>query len=128
MAELKHRRATIVALASATLFLVLLLGGLNAFRLGFLHPSSTVQIRNTFPQTHLAIRRLLACDRESRFENRDYSCKESTQRQLMLGNIVLLFFNGFAWPNVLAPRICFLLGNQAHVEEISPARCCSKRR
>jgi hypothetical protein len=44
LAESKHRRATIVALASATLFLVLLLSGLNAFRLGFLHPSSTVQI------------------------------------------------------------------------------------
>ena len=44
MSESKHRRATIVALASATLFLVLLLSGLNAFRLGFLHPSSTVQI------------------------------------------------------------------------------------
>ncbi len=44
MGESKHRRATIVALASATLFLVLLLSGLNAFRLGFLHPSSTVQI------------------------------------------------------------------------------------
>jgi len=44
LAESKHRRATIVALASATFFLVLLLSGLNAFRLGFLHPSSTVQI------------------------------------------------------------------------------------
>jgi two-component system nitrogen regulation sensor histidine kinase NtrY len=44
LAESKHRRATIVALASATLVLVLLLGGMNAFRLGFLHPSSTVQI------------------------------------------------------------------------------------
>jgi two-component system nitrogen regulation sensor histidine kinase NtrY len=44
LAESKHRRATIAALAAATLFLVLLLSGLNAFRLGFLHPSSTVQI------------------------------------------------------------------------------------
>ena len=44
MGESKHRRATIVALASATFLLVLLLSGLNAFRLGFLHPSSTVQI------------------------------------------------------------------------------------
>ena len=44
MAESKHRRSTIAALAGATLFLVLLLSGLNAFRLGFLHPSSTVQI------------------------------------------------------------------------------------
>ena len=44
MDESRHRRATVVALASATLFLVLLLSGLNAFRLEFLHPSSTVQI------------------------------------------------------------------------------------
>jgi two-component system nitrogen regulation sensor histidine kinase NtrY len=44
LGESKHRRATIVALASATFLLVLLLSGLNAFRLGFLHPSSTVQI------------------------------------------------------------------------------------
>ena len=44
MGESKHRRATIVALASATFLLVLLLSGLNAFRLGFLHPGSTVQI------------------------------------------------------------------------------------
>ena len=33
-----------MALASATFLLVLLLSGLNAFRLGFLHPGSTVQI------------------------------------------------------------------------------------
>ena len=44
MAESKHRRTTIIALASATLLLLLLLSGLNAFRLGFLQPSSTVQI------------------------------------------------------------------------------------
>jgi two-component system, NtrC family, nitrogen regulation sensor histidine kinase NtrY len=44
LGESKHRRATIVALASATFFLVLLLSGMNAFRLGFLRPSSTVQI------------------------------------------------------------------------------------
>jgi two-component system nitrogen regulation sensor histidine kinase NtrY len=44
LGDSKHRRATIVALASATFLLVLLLSGLNAFKLGFLHPSSTVQI------------------------------------------------------------------------------------
>ncbi len=44
MAESRHRRATLIALASATLFLLLLLSGMNAFRLGFLHPGSTVQI------------------------------------------------------------------------------------
>lgn len=44
MADLKHRRATVATLAAATLFLVLLLGALNAFRLDFLHPRSTGQI------------------------------------------------------------------------------------
>ncbi len=44
MAELKHRRATVVALGAGTLLLVLLLGALNAFRLDFIHPSSSGQI------------------------------------------------------------------------------------
>jgi two-component system nitrogen regulation sensor histidine kinase NtrY len=44
LAESKHRRATVVALGVATLLLVLLLGALNAFRLDFLHPSSSGQI------------------------------------------------------------------------------------
>ncbi|HEX3471135.1 MAG TPA: ATP-binding protein [Silvibacterium sp.] len=44
MAESKYRRSTIVALAVATLFLVLLLGALNAFKLSFIHPISTGQI------------------------------------------------------------------------------------
>ena len=44
MAESKHRRATVVALGAGTLLLVLLLGALNAFRLDFLHPSSSGQI------------------------------------------------------------------------------------
>ncbi|HZD47383.1 MAG TPA: ATP-binding protein [Silvibacterium sp.] len=44
MAESKHRRATVVALGAGTLLLVLLLGALNAFRLDFIHPSSSGQI------------------------------------------------------------------------------------
>ncbi|MBV8113113.1 MAG: PAS domain-containing sensor histidine kinase, partial [Silvibacterium sp.] len=44
MAESKHRRATVVALGVATLLLVLLLVALNAFRLDFLHPTSSGQI------------------------------------------------------------------------------------
>ena len=44
MAESKHRRATVVALAAATLLLVLLLSSLNAFKLSFLHPVSTGEI------------------------------------------------------------------------------------
>ena len=44
MVESKHRRATVVALAAATLLLVLLLSALNAFKLSFLHPVSTGQI------------------------------------------------------------------------------------
>jgi hypothetical protein len=44
LAESKHRRATVVALAAATLLLVLLLSSLNAFKLSFLHPVSTGEI------------------------------------------------------------------------------------
>jgi hypothetical protein len=33
-----------------------------------------------------------------------------------LRQLVLLFFNGFARPNVLAPRICFRLGDQAPIK------------
>jgi two-component system, NtrC family, nitrogen regulation sensor histidine kinase NtrY len=44
LGESKHRRVTVVILAVSTLFLVLLLSGLNAFRLEFLHPSSIGQI------------------------------------------------------------------------------------
>jgi PAS domain S-box-containing protein len=44
LVESKHRRATVVALAAATLLLVLLLSALNAFKLSFLHPVSTGQI------------------------------------------------------------------------------------
>jgi two-component system nitrogen regulation sensor histidine kinase NtrY len=42
--ESKHRRATIAALGAITLFLVLLLISLNAFKLSFIHPRSIVQI------------------------------------------------------------------------------------
>ena len=45
MVESKHRRATVVILALATLFLVLLLGALNAFKLSFLQPHSVAQIQ-----------------------------------------------------------------------------------
>ena len=45
MAEKKHRRATVLSLAVATLFLVLLLVGLNAFNLSFLEPHSAAQIQ-----------------------------------------------------------------------------------
>lgn len=45
LAETKHRRATIVSLALATLFLVLLLVGLNAFNFNFLKPHSAGQIQ-----------------------------------------------------------------------------------
>lgn len=45
MAESKHRRATVIVLASATLLLVLLLGTLNAFKLNFLQPRSVAQIQ-----------------------------------------------------------------------------------
>jgi two-component system, NtrC family, nitrogen regulation sensor histidine kinase NtrY len=44
LAGSKHRRITVAILAVATLFLVLLLSGLNAFRLEFLHPRSISQI------------------------------------------------------------------------------------
>ncbi len=44
MGDSKHRRATVAALAAATLLLVLLMAALNAFRLDFLHPRSTGQI------------------------------------------------------------------------------------
>ena len=44
MTESKYRRSTVVALAAATLLLVLLLSALNAFKLSFIHPSSTGQI------------------------------------------------------------------------------------
>jgi two-component system, NtrC family, nitrogen regulation sensor histidine kinase NtrY len=44
LVESKHRRATVVSLAAATLLLVLLLGALNAFKLSFIHPASTGQI------------------------------------------------------------------------------------
>ena len=45
MAESKHRRATVIILALATLCLVLLLGALNAFKLSFLEPRNLVQIQ-----------------------------------------------------------------------------------
>lgn len=45
MAEPRHRRATIIALGLATLVLVVLLGGLNAFKLKFLVPRSLAQIQ-----------------------------------------------------------------------------------
>ena len=45
MAESKHRRATVIALAAATLLLVLLLGALNAFKLTFLQPHDVAQIQ-----------------------------------------------------------------------------------
>lgn len=45
MAEPRHRRTTVIALAVATFFLVLLLGGLNAFNLNFLAPHSLAQIK-----------------------------------------------------------------------------------
>lgn len=45
MAESKHRRATVIALAAATLLLVLLLGALNAFKLNFLQPQNVAQIQ-----------------------------------------------------------------------------------
>ena len=45
MAESKHRRATVVILASATLFLLLLLIALNAFKLNFLQPRTIGQIQ-----------------------------------------------------------------------------------
>ncbi len=45
MAEPKQRRATIIVLGLATLFLVLLLGALNAFKLNFLEPRSIEQIQ-----------------------------------------------------------------------------------
>ena len=44
MAEPKYRRTTVTVLAAATLLLVLLLSALNAFKLSFLHPSSTGEI------------------------------------------------------------------------------------
>jgi len=44
LAESKHRRATVIVLGVGTLLLVLVLGALNAFRLSFLHPSSSGQI------------------------------------------------------------------------------------
>ena len=44
MADLKHRRATVIALGAGTLLPLLLLGALNAFRLDFLHPRSSGQI------------------------------------------------------------------------------------
>ncbi|MGC2164235.1 MAG: ATP-binding protein [Silvibacterium sp.] len=45
MAESRHRRATVIILALATLFLVLLLVALNAFKLNFLEPRSVGQIQ-----------------------------------------------------------------------------------
>jgi hypothetical protein len=45
LVESKHRRATVVTLTLATLFLVLLLGALNAFNLSFLQPRSIAQIQ-----------------------------------------------------------------------------------
>ena len=45
LAESKHRRATVIILAMATLFLLLLLGALNAFKLNFLEPRSIEQIQ-----------------------------------------------------------------------------------
>jgi PAS domain S-box-containing protein len=44
LAESKYRRTTVAVLAAATLLLVLLLSALNAFKLSFLHPSSTGEI------------------------------------------------------------------------------------
>ncbi|MFT4113318.1 MAG: nitrogen regulation protein NtrY, partial [Silvibacterium sp.] len=44
MGDAKHRRATVIVLASATFLLLLLISGLNAFHLSFLHPGSTIQI------------------------------------------------------------------------------------
>lgn len=44
MAELKHRKATVTALAGGMLLTLLLLAALNAFNLRFLHPHSTGQI------------------------------------------------------------------------------------
>ena len=45
MAETKHRRANVIVLALATLFLLLLLVTLNAFNLSFLQPRSVAQIQ-----------------------------------------------------------------------------------
>ena len=45
MAETKHRRANVIVLALATLFLLLLLVTLNAFNLTFLQPRSVAQIQ-----------------------------------------------------------------------------------
>jgi two-component system, NtrC family, nitrogen regulation sensor histidine kinase NtrY len=45
LADSKHRRATVIMLALVTLFLVLLLGALNAFNLSFLQPRSIAQIQ-----------------------------------------------------------------------------------
>jgi hypothetical protein len=45
LAETKHRRATVILLALATLILLLLLGTLNAFNLSFLEPRSIAQIQ-----------------------------------------------------------------------------------
>ena len=44
LAESKYRRTSVAVLAAATLLLVLLLSALNAFKLSFLHPSSTGEI------------------------------------------------------------------------------------
>ncbi len=45
MAESKHRRVTVVLLSIATLFLVLVLVTLNAFKLSFLEPRNLAQIQ-----------------------------------------------------------------------------------
>ncbi len=45
MAESKHRRATLIFLGMGTLFMVLLLVVLNAFKLSFLEPHNLVQIQ-----------------------------------------------------------------------------------
>lgn len=45
MAESRHRRATVIAMAAATLLLVLLLAVLNAFKLNFLQPQTVAQIQ-----------------------------------------------------------------------------------
>ncbi|MGH9587067.1 MAG: ATP-binding protein [Acidobacteriaceae bacterium] len=45
MAERKHRRAALAILSVATLFLLLLLGALNAFKINFLRPHSAAQIQ-----------------------------------------------------------------------------------
>lgn len=45
MPETKHRRVTLAILAVATLFLLLLLGALNAFKINFLQPHSAAQIQ-----------------------------------------------------------------------------------